>query len=228
MVRCYGGYNATDYHSNTRKVVLGEPPMSRRVILARHGSIDAGQGGRFVGSTDAPLSAEGQEEALRLAAPLGELMPARCFSSPMLRARETAASALGPRVADLATDTDLREVDFGRWEGLTFEQARRDDQTAVDRWAAGDPGFAFPGGERLADFVDRVRGVGNRLAADVGDTVVAFTHAGVIRHLICHFLGLPWRNYVLFDVRYASLAVIELFDHKGVLTGLNLGLSKES
>jgi hypothetical protein len=44
MVRCYGGYNATDYDSNTRKIVLREPPMSRRVILVRHGSIDAGQG----------------------------------------------------------------------------------------------------------------------------------------------------------------------------------------
>jgi alpha-ribazole phosphatase len=195
--------------------------MSRRVILVRHGSVDAGQGGRFVGSTDVPLSTDGQADARRLAVPLGAFLPARCFSSPMLRARETAAAALGKRAADLTIDADLREVDFGRWEGMTFEQARNDDQTAVDRWAAGDPDFAFPGGERLADFVERVRNVGSRLAAEAGATVVAFTHAGVIRHLICHFLGLPWRNYVLFDVRYASLAVIELFDGKGVLTGLN-------
>jgi broad specificity phosphatase PhoE len=207
--------------------VLGKMQVSRRVILVRHGSIDAGQGGRFVGSTDAPLSVDGQAEAFRLAAPVAKLMPARCFSSPMLRARETAASALGPNGPELAIDADLREVNFGRWEGLTFEQARHDDPAAVDRWAAGDPDFAFPGGERLADFLGRVRGVGSRLASEVGNTVVAFTHAGVIRHLICHFLGLPWRNYVLFDVRYASLAVIELFDDKGVLTGLNLGLSKE-
>jgi broad specificity phosphatase PhoE len=144
----------------------------------------------------------------------------------MLRARETAASALGPHGPHLVIDAGLREVDFGRWEGLTFEQARYDDQAAVDRWAAGDPDFAFPGGERFTDFLDRVHGAGSRLVAEAGDTVVAFTHAGVIRHLICHFLGLPWRNYVLFDVHYASLAVIELFEGKGVLTGFNLGPAK--
>jgi broad specificity phosphatase PhoE len=146
----------------------------------------------------------------------------------MLRARETAAAALGPNVAALATDADLREVDFGRWEGLTFEQAREDDRTAADRWLAGDPSFAFPGGERFADFAERVRAVGSRLAAETAAAVVVFTHAGVIRHLICHFLGLPFRNYSLFDVRYASIAVIELFEGNGILSGLNLGRSTEA
>jgi broad specificity phosphatase PhoE len=120
-------------------------------------------------------------------------------------------------------DARLAEVDFGRWEGLTIEQVTADDAEAVERWAKGARDFAFPGGEKLSDFADRVVEVANAMAEDQCETVVAFTHGGVIRHLICHYLGLPFKRHpLLFEIHYASLSTIALFNGKGVLSGLNL------
>ena len=66
----------------------------------------------------------------------------------------------------------------------------------------------------------RVQAAADRLAGDAAETVLAVTHGGVIRAMICHLLGLEPRHYVLFNVGYAALAVIDLFDGGGVLSGL--------
>jgi broad specificity phosphatase PhoE len=120
-------------------------------------------------------------------------------------------------------DPDLKEIDFGQWEGMTFEQVNARDADAVNHWASGAVDFSFPDGETIAGFAERVERAARRMAADDTETAVAFTHGGVIRHLICHYLGLPFSSHgLLFEIRYASIATIELFDGKGVLTGLNL------
>ena len=62
-----------------------------------------------------------------------------------------------------------------------------------------------------------------RLVRDEADTVLAVTHGGIVRAMICHILGLRPRNYVLFDVAHAACAVIDVFEDKGVLSGLNVG-----
>jgi alpha-ribazole phosphatase/probable phosphoglycerate mutase len=139
----------------------------------------------------------------------------------MIRTVETAAIATSTSELLMENDPDLREIDFGRWEALTFQEICDLDQAHVDRWAAYGDDFAFPGGESLCDFHARIRRVADRIARDPADVVCAFTHGGVIRTLICHYLGLEPRNYLMFDVRTASVTTLSLYDGKGVLTGLN-------
>jgi broad specificity phosphatase PhoE len=117
-------------------------------------------------------------------------------------------------------DLDLREIDFGEWETRTFAEAAADNPPLVDRWAAFDPDFAFPGGEAVSDFLCRIRTAADRLAGDTAQTVLAVTHGGVIRAMICYLLGLEPRQYVVFDVPYAALVVIDLLDGKGVLAAI--------
>jgi broad specificity phosphatase PhoE len=117
----------------------------------------------------------------------------------------------------LETDDDLCEMDFGEWEGKTFEEIRASDPNAVDRWAAYSPDWQPPGGESLRHFRLRAHGAIDRLSADPGSVTVAVTHGGVIRAAICHLLGLEPKRYLLFDVQPASVTTIRLFDGKGVL-----------
>jgi len=167
-----------------------------------------------------PLSESGKRQAAALAGELGRLNGAHLLCSPLLRTRETAEIALG--AADACDiDSDLREIDFGRWEGTGFTEIAAIDPAAVEHWAALDEDFAFPGGESIGDFSKRIGAVAGRIAADPAGTVVAFTHGGVIRFLICRFLGLEDRHYLLFDVRPGSLSEISLERGKGVLTRLN-------
>jgi alpha-ribazole phosphatase len=192
--------------------------MSKRLLLLRHAQLGAEYLGRFVGSSDPGLDAIGQAQARAVSGRLARLAPNRCYCSPMQRCRQTAAALAGQRPIQI--DDDLREIDFGRWEGGRFEEIRARDPELVGDWAELRPDFAFPEGERLADFLGRVRAAADRLAHDEAETVLAVTHGGVIRAMICHLLGLEPRHYVLFNVGYASLAVIDLFDGGGVLSGL--------
>jgi broad specificity phosphatase PhoE len=199
--------------------------MAQRLILIRHGAIGAKRRGRFIGSCDVPLSRAGQAQAERLIGLpglMGRLDQAHFYVSPQKRARQTAQAVLGRRGGEMVIDARLREIDFGQWEGLSFEEARADHPRLVGLWAKGGLSFAFPGGERLRDFARRVRGVGREMARDPAETVVAFTHAGVIRYLVCHYLGFTFKRSVLFQIDYASVTTFHLFEGKGVLTGLNV------
>jgi broad specificity phosphatase PhoE len=119
------------------------------------------------------------------------------------------------------SDANLREIDFGRWEGMSFAEIAAADPAAVDRWAALEDAFAFPEGEGIANFRERIGAAAERIIIEPAGTVVLFTHGGVIRFLICHFLGLPDRHHLLFDVRPASISEIRIDGGKGVLTLLN-------
>ncbi len=137
----------------------------------------------------------------------------------MQRCRQT-ASAVAPDLPP-QVDADLREIDFGQWETRTFAEAAGDDPSLVDRWARFEPGFRLPGrGKRGRLSVSRSQLRPSAWSHAEAQTVLAVTHGGVIRTMICHLLGLEPRHYVAFDVPYAALAVIDLFDGKGVLAAL--------
>ena len=196
--------------------------MARHVLLLRHGELGPAHAGRFWGRTDVPLCDTGRQQAQRLAAMLRSYKIDRCLCSPLLRTRQTAELALAGAGIDSHLDPDFREIDFGDWEGKTFAEIEHACPDAVKQWADFADDFAFPGGESLAGFLRRIRSIADRIAADPAETLLAVTHGGVIRALICHYLGLSPRQYVLFDVRCATLTRIDLFDGRGVLVGLNL------
>jgi broad specificity phosphatase PhoE len=199
---------------------FGQRYMAQRLILIRHGDLGEGCRGRYVGRTDAPLSPEGRRQAAALARKLERLGGARILCSPLLRARETAALALGAEGV-LTIDDDLREIDFGRWESMSFAEIAAADPAAVDGWAALDEDFAFPGGEGIGAFRRRIEAVAGRIAADPAGTIAAVTHGGVIRLIICLLLGLDTRHYLLFDVRPGSISEIRIEEGRGVLARLN-------
>ena len=192
--------------------------MATRLLLLRHARIEARYVGRMIGATDLPLEAASEAQARGLAARLARWAPRACYCSPMQRCRLTAAAAapdLPPQM-----DADLREVDFGAWETRTFAEAAGDNPSLLDRWARFSPDFAFPGGESVGGFLCRVRSAAQRLVRAEARTVLAVTHGGVVRAMICHLLGLEARHGMAFDVPYAALAVIDLYDGKGVLAAL--------
>jgi broad specificity phosphatase PhoE len=186
--------------------------MAKKLVLIRHASIGEAFQGRFIGSTDVPLSVEGSRQASRLADVLQKMSQGACISSPMQRTLETARSAAIPLGLQFDIDPDLREIDFGLFEGLTFEEIDLRYPEQVSVWTGLEPNFVF---------LERIHRVGSRMASCEDETVIAFTHGGVIRALICYFLGLDPSHYVLFDVDHASITTIRLFGESGVLAGLN-------
>jgi len=191
--------------------------MAQRLILVRHGQVEEGLAGKFVGSTDAPLSPLGLLQAQGLATWLAGKRPGACFCSPLQRCTATARAALAGLSLQPERDADLREVDFGAWEGLSFSDIAGQDAAAVDRWARFEPGFRFPGGEGIADFTARIEAAAARMAAAPQETVVAFTHGGVIRFMLCALLRLDPRSYAAFEIRPAGVVELALFEGGALL-----------
>ena len=139
--------------------------------------------------------------------------PAACQYRFRSKSRQPAQAAV--------VDERLREIDFGRWEMKSFAEIAATDQDLLPGWAE-YTNFAFPGGEKVAAFCGRVAGVLADLRASAHQEIAVVTHGGVIRTLICLALGLSPKNYLLFDARPGSLAVLDLHPDGAVLTGLNL------
>lgn len=211
-----GGARASIGAGIQQEQASGRAPMAEWLLLARHGSVSDSHAG-FLGSTDVPLSARGRREAESLAQTLRGRRVDRMVASPMKRALETAeaiAAALGLQVE---IDSDLREIDFGEWEGKSFHEICAQDREAVERWAEFAPDFAPPGGEAIGAFLDRVRSALGRLANDPSNSVLAVAHGGVVRHALCQVLGLSPKQYLIFDIRPASLTTLRMFGREGVL-----------
>jgi probable phosphoglycerate mutase len=154
-----------------------------QIALLRHGPTDWNAAGRIQGHIDMPLSAAGAAQMAALRLPR-MLAPKRVFSSPMLRARQT-AQALGladSTLADLILDARLMEQNWGRWEGLTREEiiARDGAECYVRAGARRGGAFRPPGGESTQEVLDRVAAFLRDVAAGEGDAA-AVTHLGVLR-----------------------------------------------
>lgn len=191
-----------------------------RLFLARHGETGTHYRGRYIGSTDLPLSEKGREQARRLS----DVLPPggiRCFCSPMRRTLETATLALDERKCIPEVVDSLREVDFGRWEGLSFAEILARDQGLVDEWQRNPLSFSFPQGEQTGAFRNRVE-EWLKTIITLPEDVLAFSHGGVIRVILCSLLGVSFAHYLSFSIAPAALTVIEVDGQRGVLQALNL------
>lgn len=186
--------------------------MTGELCLVRHGRTEGSDEGRLLGVSDRPIDAVGRQQALALRELVTARPGARVLSSPLLRARQTAALACGVPEASIAVDPALQELDFGSCEGLTFAEVSEAYPEVARRWAAGDPDIAFPGGERLSAFFARVAACARRLTAGEASAVIAFSHAGVIRTLLCELLGFARERMWAFDIDHGSVARLRIGD----------------
>ena len=192
--------------------------MAVKLFLLRHGR--TGMSGRYVGSSDVPMSQEGEEQIQSLRYLLARESFDRVLCSPMLRCRRTLE--LLELDCPVEFDPDLREIDFGRWEGKTFQEIAGQDSELVSKWAEWSDDFSFPEGEKLIDFLGRVEKIRRKIPADGSEKILLISHGGIIRGLICAFLGLPPEKHLLFRVSKGAYSVLDIYDKGGVLTGFNL------
>lgn len=165
---------------------------SVRLFLVRHGETDWNAAGRLQGHADRPLSERGREQAARAAERFAGIPFAAAVSSDLARARET-ASILGSSLGlEARPDPRLREIHFGKWEGLTLAEVRA--RSAGGRFVFDlDPLDArAPGGESARDVAARVFAAADDLArAAPGERVMLVAHALPIALLRCRARGLP-------------------------------------
>lgn len=169
--------------------------MAQTLYLVRHGETTWNRAGRMQGQRDAPLTEQGVEQARRAGRTLARLIKDEpgfvLVMSPLGRARRSAGlvlEAVAPLVTEIRVDERLKEIGWGRWEGLTREAIKAKEPGAWrrcrDRWNE-----APPGGESYAMLCARVGAWLESVAGEPRLIVVA--HGGIIRAIKGLRLGLP-------------------------------------
>src|SRR3954467_14097189 len=166
-----------------------QPLVTTVTHLLRHGQTEHTPERRFSGSSDVPLSELGRAEARAGALSLKDRGLDAIVSSPLRRCRETAAAAADVLGLPVQVDDDLRELDFGEWEGLTGDEARARNPLALRRFF-GATDVRAPGGESIADVSARVgRARARILEKHAGETVRVVSHVTPIKLFLAAGLG---------------------------------------
>ena len=170
-------------------VVTPAAPVTTVTHLLRHGRTEHTPERRFSGSSDPALSLLGEADAAAAARHLGGRGIDVIVSSPLQRTRQTAAAVAELLGVPVEVDGDLRELDFGSWEGLTADEAAAKSPLAYRRWRD-SVDVRAPGGESLADVATRVERARVRiLERHAGKTVLIVSHVTPIKALLAAGLG---------------------------------------
>lgn len=160
----------------------------RRIVLLRHGETVGESSIRFHGSSDVPLDARGLAQAREARYALRHDFFDLVASSPLRRAWQTAR--IVARGAPVRIVSEFREIDFGRWEGLSAEEIQSQYPALYEDWQAGAAGFEYPGGEPRVRFTARVLAGLAYVEALGAESLLVVAHKGVIRTIAEH-LGAP-------------------------------------
>lgn len=184
-------------------------PASSRFILVRHGEAQGNRELRYLGTTDAPLTPRGEDQARQLAQAVQPFRPVAIYSSPLRRARATAAEVSTLLNLEVVVSDDLREQDFGAWENLSHAEVQARDPERLAAWDA-SADVAPPDGESLADLRERIVACADRLAArHPHHTIVLTSHVGPIKALVCAALALPADGMRRMWLDPASICVVD-------------------
>ena len=197
----------------------GQRGRPTRLLLLRHGQTALSVDRRYSGRGNPELTERGLAQAAAVAEQMGTVVGTErvdaAFSSPLLRARQTAepvAAALG---APLAAHQALIETDFGAWEGLSFTEAKARDPQLHHRWL-GDETVAPPDGESFAEVGARVSVLRDELvAAHPGKTLLLISHVTPIKLLLRLALDVGPSLLYRLHLDLASLSIAEFYPDGG-------------
>ena len=153
----------------------------QRVVVTRHGETEWSRDGRHTGRSDVPLTEHGEQEARALRSVFARERFGAVFSSPLRRALETCR--LAGFVEGVVVDPDLREWNYGDYEGMTSAEIRQERPGWV-LWRDG-----CPGGESIEQVAHRADRMIDRFRAVDGD-VLAFGHGHLLRILTARWLDM--------------------------------------
>ena len=193
-----------------------------RLLLVRHGDTELNSAERYWGRGDVKLSPAGLEQAEKLRDRLAVEKIDAVYSSDLERALVTAEIIASNHQLAVITCAELREVNFGQLEGLTFSEICQLYPEVARSWAERNPQFKYPGGESLIEFNKRVSKFLNKLEEHaVEETVLVVAHAGVLRTLVCRLLGINLQRRWQIRIDLASLSILETHQQGAILNLLN-------
>lgn len=169
-----------------------------------------------------PLSDVGRRQAAALARRLAREEIHAVYASDLQRAWETATVIAAPHGLSVHPEPRLREMNFGAWEGLTFDEIEQRYPGTFTALQTDPLNAAPPNGETMAQVTDRVQAaLDDILGAHLNQNVLLVGHGGSFQMLMCLILGLTPRARWQFRLSPASVSRLHLYEEGAALTCLN-------
>jgi probable phosphoglycerate mutase len=185
--------------------------LGTRILLIRHGETDFNLTHRFQGRIDIPLNEEGKHQAQALALALKDEPLTAIYSSPLIRAIETAQAIKAFHASTpLFKEEGLTEMDLGEFDGMQANDWGSQHQEFYKIWRTTPSCLKMPGGESLREVQIRAINTLERITKlnSPGSTLLVCSHNFVNRAIICHALGLPLDRFRDFQQDAAALNVL--------------------
>ncbi|ACV63840.1 alpha-ribazole phosphatase [Desulfofarcimen acetoxidans DSM 771] len=197
--------------------------MSCRVYLVRHGETVWNANMRFQGHADIALTQTGREQAEALAERLSDKTFHAVYSSDLLRAYETAAILAETHSLRVHKRPNLREINFGKWEGLTYKEIIEQFGDSARKWWNNPSITRIPGGEKLTEVAERCYNELRLIVEQHKDQeVLVVAHGGTIRCIVSSVLGINLNQYWRLRLDNTALNIIEFPEwDKGILVLYN-------
>ena len=193
-----------------------------RLFLVRHGDTELNSRERYWGHSDVKLGAAGLKQAEKLRDRLVTEKIDAIYSSDLERASLTAKIIASKHQLDVITCAELQEINFGKVEGLTFDEIIRLYPELTELWTSWSRQLKFPDGESVDELNCRVSKFLGRLEKHAPDeTILIVAHAGPLRLLVCHLLGIEPQRWREIRLKLASLSIVETSPQGTVLSLLN-------
>lgn len=193
-----------------------------RLFLLRHGEVEERYHRVFGGRIDMELSPRGHEQARTLAGFLRRRPIDAIYTSPMRRAQQTLAPLASHCPKPAIARPEFREVDFGDWTGLTWEQVHSRYQISAFDWLEQIERGAIANAETGTAFRARVEPALRQIVRDhAGQSVAIVCHGGVVRMMLSILLDLPLPKLASFEIDYASVSQVERHERKTEVTLVN-------
>lgn len=193
-----------------------------KLLLVRHGETKLNNAKRFQGHTDVELSPAGVRQAEHLRDRLSNEKIGVVYSSDLRRALMTTEIISSGHKANITACPELREINYGKLEGLTFEEISRLYPEIAELIARFSLQLKFPDGESVEELSHRVIKFTNRLKKHAAEeTILIVAHSAPLRLLICHLLGIELHHWRQFRLDLASLSILDTYPQVAILSLLN-------
>ncbi len=180
-----------------------------RLYLIRHGETDSNRSFRFQGQTDIELNEKGRAQAQVLAQHFKDIYLDTVYCSSLKRAAQTAAPLAETHGLKAVTVDDLKEIAFGRWEGLSYEEINSQGIGEIDEFFKNPALCHVPGGENFTDVAARVAPFFKQCLKEMDEKDIAIvSHGGIIRVLLCLFLEMDLNKIWNFSVGNCSTTAL--------------------
>jgi len=195
--------------------------MTKTIYLLRHAKSAEGKL-MFKGICDIPLSDDGRSEALAAKGFLGAIVPDLVYSSPLLRAMETAALVREDNWPEIERREELNDINCGEWENKEVEKVRRESSCVFNAWIERPGSFEFPGGESVFAASERAfKLIKEVLGRSDVKSALFVTHRLIINVAVLRSLAIDLDNYWSFKYDSCSYAKLD-YDGHFTLAALNV------